>query len=399
MNAKLVLLTVIVFGFKLATAQTDSTKSVSTQIKNDRDSILNVLSDKLKRNDDEVNHLKAQLASISSNTSANKIPALEQLQTALDKRLKILEEEPKTKVKFNGQLAFTELLSIQRDIQPADLFLTSQSFFNKLGSIGNLQTYKAFTSWKVHYDTWYTSKKRNDQMLTLVNNSLSLICDASNKVPLYGSIVQTVSSGLSSIVSSLGNGNKELVNSTPGMLELLNATSQFAYQKSIIDHEWDLLNKELRQLQKEDSIVLREQMGFYGVSYDDYKSKYLETTMDSQKDKFKTECRQIIANKLSSLDLNPQTKDKWMGQVETHMYKVQSLRLRFGQLTLKMQSNIDRYKDIISVYSNNNKFPQEFTNNVVGLENSLNSVKNLFGSSFRPAKYIEDSAVMYLNQN
>ena len=80
------------------------------------------------------------------------------------------------------------------------------------------------------------------------------------------------------------------------------------------------------------------------------------------------------------------------------MFKVQSLRLRFGQLTSRMLVNMDQYENIISVYSDSTRFPAEFTTQINGLNNSLKTLKNKFYASYNPAKYIEDSAVMYIER-
>ncbi len=381
-------------------SQTDTTKSISEQIKIERDNQLNELNDKLKKNEEEVKKLTEKIAATDNKKTLDKekITDLEELQLRLDERLKILEEAPKTKINLNGQLAFTELLSIQRDLKPATLFLSSKAFFEQLGSVGNLQKYQSFNTWKVEYDKWYASQDKNDQMLQLLNSSISLIGDVANKVPLYGSIVQTASSGISAIISSVGKKHKDLVSKTPDMLRLLNATSQFESQKAIIDHEWELINKELMQLQTENELLLNEQLNYYGIKNNDYKSKYIDATLENDRDKFKNECRKTINDKLNSLESDISTKGKWLGQVETFMYKVQSLRLRFGQLTNRMQSNLDRYEVLVGIFSDNSKFPNEFTIQINGLGKTLNSVRKIFGDTFKPEKYIEDSAIMYIER-
>ena len=379
-------------------AQVDTTKSISEQIMTERDNLLNVLSDSLKKNEDEIQKLTNRLLT-DRIQDREKIAALEKLQLALDKRTKTLEEAPKTRVKYNGQLAFTELLSLQRDLQPARLFSNSQSFFTQIGSISNLQKYASFSSWKTEYDNWYQSQKKSDQMLQLLNGSIGLISDVSNKIPLYGSIVQTVSSGISSAITNFGGKFQNLKDKTPSMLKLLNAVSQFENQKAIIDHEWEQINKELNQLQIENELLLKDQFKYYGINYDDYKSNYLDATLDSDRDKFKNECRITINEKLNALDNDPNTKRKWLGQVEIYMYKVQSLRIRFGNLTNRMLTNMDKYENLIELFSDDTKFPRELTTSIKETGKSLNVVKKSISETFKPEKYIEDSAIMYIEKN
>ncbi len=402
MNTKTLLIIQISF-FTLsfsANGQVQDTTSISEQIKTDRDNQLKDLNEKLKRNEEEVNRLTEKLAAADSRTftDTEKINDLEQLQIALDNRLRFLEEGPKTKINLNGQLAFTELLSIQRDIQPLDLFLSSQTFFNQLGSIGKIQNYNTFSSWKKDYDNWYNRQGKDDDMMEVINSSLNLISAVGSNVPLYGTMVATASSGITALVTAIGKKEKDLSEKTPAMLKLLNVTSQFENQKAIIDHEWEQINKELEQLQKENAALLEDQMNYYGISMLEYKRKYLTATLDIDRETFKNTCRKSISVKISLLESSQETKGKWLGQVETYMYKVQSLRLRFGQLTSRMLVNMDQYESLISVYSDSTRFPAEFTTQINGLNNSLKNLKNKFYASYNPAKYIEDSAVMYIER-
>jgi chromosome segregation ATPase len=289
-------------------------------------------------------------------------------------------------------------LSIQRDIQPVELFLTSQSFFDQLGNIGKIQQYKSFTSWKNEFDKWYAKEGQNDAMVGVLQNSISLISTASAAVPLYGTMVNTAISGVTSLVGNLSKKEKELYERSPEMLRILTVTSQFEQQKSIIDHEWVLINKELEQLQKENTQLLEEQMAYFGIDKNRYQNRYLNATLDADREFFKNECRKAISEKIALLEKSPETRGKWLGQVETYMYKVQSLRLRFGQLTTRMQANIEQYEHLIRLYSDATKFPVEFTAKITALNNPLNNLKNKFYSSFNPARYIEDSAVMYIER-
>lgn len=377
--------------------QTDTTISVSDKIIMERDNELNNYKNKLKENDVEIKKLQERLSE-THNTQV-KLTTLDGLQLKLDERIRALETASKRKANYNGQLALIELLSVQRDLQPAQLFSSSQTFFSQLGNISNLQNYQSFTTWKTEYNKWYEKQDKDDQMLQLVNSSIDLIGNIANKVPLYGSIVQTATSGIGNLISSFGNKHKELKSKTPEMLKLLNATSQFENQKAIINHEWEQINKELSQLQSENDKLLKEQLAFYSVNYTQYTLEYLNATLENERDKFKNKCRKSINNTLTSLDKDTATSNKWLGQVETYMYKVQSLRIRFGNLTNRMLSNIDRYEQLIQLFSDNTKFPQELTDKIKGLGETLSSVKKNFSTTFKPERYIEDSAVMYIEKN
>jgi hypothetical protein len=278
------------------------------------------------------------------------------------------------------------------------LFVSSQTFYTQLGNIGKIQNYNTFNAWKKDYDNWYNRQGKDDAMMEVINSSLNLISAVGSNVPLYGTMVATASSGITALVTAIGKKEKNLSEKTPAMLKLLNVTSQFENQKAIIDHEWVQINKELEQLQKENAALLEDQMNYYGISMLEYKRKYLAATLDIDRETFKNECRRAISDKILLLESSQNTKGKWLGQVETYMFKVQSLRLRFGQLTSRMLVNMDQYESLITVYSDSTRFPAEFTTQINGLNNSLKSLKNKFYASYNPAKYIEDSAVMYIER-
>lgn len=369
--------------------------SVSDQIKTERDLELNKLQAELVDNQHKITDLTEQLSLLSGKQYGKKIGLQERIQQELDNRIKILEESPKVKIKSNGQLAFTELIKIQKDIQPAKLYLSSNGFYSKLGEFDNLQNYSEFKGWKKEYDKWYKKSKGKDVAFDFINNTISLISDASNKIPLYGSISQTVTSGITLIFSKLKSKNKKLLDETPKVLVLLNSIGQFEAEKSVIDNEWKTIEKELKNLQLEYETILNNQISFYHIDKDKYQ-QFLTATLDSDIDTFKNYCRGKILSELEFLDAKKNTK--WMGNVETYMYQVQSIRIRFGELTARMLNNITKYEVLFSKYSDKSKFSSEFIDKANGLKADLNNVKGNFILQFNPSKYIEDSAIMYIER-
>ena len=89
---------------------------------------------------------------------------------------------------------------------------------------------------------------------------------------------------------------------------------------------------------------------------------------------------------------------EWLTEVERFMVKTQSLRQRFGMLTLRMKSNIAKYNELIVQFSKNELLPEEFRSKIKELQSSIDQVNANFNAVFNPSKYIEDSAVMYITQ-
>lgn len=369
--------------------------SISEQIKTERDVELNNLQNDLVANKIKITNLTEQLTQLNDKQYGRRIELQEQIQKELDNRIKYLEESPKIKIKSNGQLAFTELIKIQKDIQPAKLYLSSNGFYTKLGQFDNLQNYSEFTTWKTEYDNWYKKEKGNDLTFDFINNTISLISDTSNDIPLFGSISQTVSSGITLILSNLKSRDKNLKDKTPQVLILLNSIGQFESEKSLLDNEWKTIDSELQELQAEYKLLVDNQILFYEIDKAKYDT-FLIATLDNDIDNFKVYCKDKILEKLKYLENG--NNPNWMGNVETYMYQVQSVRIRFGELTGRMLVNIEKYEKLFSKYTDPNKFSSEFVNKAKNLKIDLALVKENFILQFKPNKYIEDSAVMYIKR-
>ncbi|MCG1037556.1 hypothetical protein [Polaribacter sargassicola] len=383
----------LIFSIILISNAQDNT--ISEQIKTERDIELNSLQNDLVNNKIKITNLTEQLSLLSKKEYGQKIELQEQIQRELDNRIKILEESPKVKIKSNGQLAFAELIKIQKDIQPAKLYLASNGFYTKLGKFDNLQNYSEFTSWKKEYDSWYQKKKGKNTTFDYIDKTIALITDSSNEIPLFGSISQTVTSGITLILSNLKSRDENLMSKTPQVLTLLNSIGQFESEKSILDNEWKTIDGELKELQSEYKTLVDEQITFYDIDKAKY-NLFLSATLDSDISKFKVYSREKVLKKLQFLDNG--NNQNWMGKVETYMHQVQSIRIRFGQLTGRMLDNIEKYEKLFSKYTDPNKFSSEFVTKAQDLGTDLKQVKENFILQFKPNKYIEDSAVMYIKR-
>ena len=390
----------LMFFSLIQTARGQESDEVNDQIKREREVQIDRLNQQLESTEDEITKIREEMSALADRNIEGRIQKLGELVDKQDHRLAILENKRKTFISLNGQLAVAELLSLQRDVKPAKLFSASQRFFVALGEVSNLQNYDEFRAWKSEFDAWYASKGKEEKRFDFLNQAVSLISNTANNVPLYGTIVNTVSSGIFSLIGGIGKDGKKLAEKTPNMLYLLNAVSQFESQRADINNEWKSINEELEALQKENGALLDDQIEFYGLKRADWQG-YLSATTERDRDEFKNRIRQTIEKKMSELSDDPATSKSWMLHVEKYMYRVQSIRIRFGQLTSRMLSNIRRYRELIDLFSNREKFPtatSKFNEKVAALGGLLVDVEKTFGEFFNPARYIEDSAVMYIEQ-
>ena len=368
---------------------------VSEQIIKERDSLLLNLNKQLEDNAIKLKSLQGEFSDLNPNRTSQRLGSLDSIISKQENRITLLENSRKIQLKLNGQLAFTELMSIHRDIKPSNLLLSSQEFFSKVAAINNPMNYPAYEAWFKEYQEWYERKKGKDNWLDLINKSITVLNEPASNVPLYGSLFQTFSTGITSAMEIVGGTGRDLRDQTPAMLNVLNTASQFSQQQSIIDNEWTSINEELNKLEDEYKRLLEEQAKYYGLDMSAVK-QYQNATLDSERETLKNNFRKAINNRISKWEKEG-NKD-WLTEVERFMVKTQSLRQRFGQLTLRMKSNIGKYQELITQFSNNDAFADEFRTKLRELQSSIDQVDSNFNAVFNPSKYIEDSAVMYITQ-
>ncbi|PHQ27901.1 hypothetical protein [Leeuwenhoekiella nanhaiensis] len=368
---------------------------VTAQIIKERDSLLLNLNKQLEANAVKLKSLQNEFSDLNPNSTSQRLGSLDSIISKQENRITLLENSKKIQLKLNGQLAFTELMSIHRDIKPSNLLLSSQEFFSKVAAMNNPTQYNSYKQWYKEYEDWYSRKKGKDNWLDLINNSLTMLNEPSSQVPLYGSLYQTFSTGISTAIDLVGGAGRDLRDKTPQMLHVLNTASQFSQQQSIIDNEWQSINEELNKLENEYKRLLQEQAAYYSIDVNTL-NQYQVATLDSERETLKNKVRKVISNSINQKE-NQNTKE-WLAEVERFMVKTQSLRLRFGQLTLRMKGNIAKYKELINTFAKNESFAEEFRSELRGLEKSIDQVDANFDSVFNPSKYIEDSAVMYITQ-
>ena len=368
---------------------------VSLQIIKERDSLLLNLNKQLEDNAIKLKSLQGEFSDLNPNRTSQRLGSLDSIISKQENRITLLENSRKIQLKLNGQLAFTELMSIHRDIKPSNLLLSSQEFFSKIAAINNPMNYPAYEAWFKEYQEWYERKKGKDNWLDLINKSITVLNEPASNVPLYGSLFQTFSTGITSAMEIVGGTGRDLRDKTPEMLNVLNTASQFSQQQSIIDNEWKSINEELNKLENEYNRLLEEQAKYYGLDMSAV-AQYQNATLDSERETLKNKFRKSINNKISEWE--KQGNKDWLTEIERFMVKTQSLRQRFGQLTLRMKSNIGKYQELITHFSKNDSFAEEFRTKLRDLESSIYQVDSNFNAVFNPSKYIEDSAVMYITQ-
>ena len=90
----------------------------------------------------------------------------------------------------------------------------------------------------------------------------------------------------------------------------------------------------------------------------------------------------------SQKETNP--KD-WKENIYYSLMDIQSIKLRFGNITFRLQAYIDKYESLLKEYSKDPAMGVKMT----VLQKKLNELKDIFENAFNPLDYINSTTRMY----
>jgi len=307
----------------------------------------------------------------------------------LESKQKAYEENELNIYQANYQSAVVNLVSMEREIKPLLLFNASRAFFSNLNEAGNPMNYADYKEWFGKFNQYVKDHKSSESLLSVTNNLLVFSGNTAQYVPVVGPISSVLFAGMSTYITSLGKKQKALREESEKMITLTMKVSQFDYDKGEIEHEWELITDELMNLQslytrslasnlsmlKTDSSTFNE--SFSGESDAEKRYQYLTTIRQKASD-------YVAAQKASA------PKD-WKGLVYNQMMQVQSLKMRFGQITFRINENIIKYRSLFEKY----KADTEIGARMIDLQSRLEQLKEIFDKAFDPLDYVNAATRMY----
>lgn len=308
---------------------------------------------------------------------------------AIEDRQKTVEQTELNVFQANYQSAVVNLVSMDREIKPLLLFNSTKTFFNTLSEAGNPMKYDGYTQWYKGFTDFLQTNKSKSPLLSVTNNLLGFASGFTKGVPVTGPITTALFSGMSSYIDGMGKKEKALKDQSEKMLTLTMKISQFDYDKDQIEHEWDAVANELNELQGKYDKAMQTNLALLNVQKNDFNTNFTMENDAEKRYQYLTSLRDNAAKYVSSeKDKNP--KD-WKQKTYTQMGDVQNLKLRFGQITLRISENIAKYKDLFQKYHDD---PQ-LGNKIKDLEIKLKDLQESFDKTFDPMDYINSANKMY----
>lgn len=356
--------------------------------------IQTTLERKTKTIDSTVVALDARLTSldqaiVASRDVQDKAEKLVERIQALEMRQVALEENEKTIFQANYQSAIVNLVYMDREIKPLMLFNSTQGLFSMLSEIGNPMQYPEYQSWFNGFSSYVEKEKAKEPTLNVLSNLLTLTGDLTRGAPLAGPLTQTMFSGINLYINSMGKGKTEMRSQAEKMYIITAKLSQFTHDKNLIEHEWENITKELKELQLIFDTVLTTNLKMLQITRPEFHRNFTNEYDANKRIHYLSRLSGMASGKVErELNANPK---EWKEVIYYQMMDIQALKISFGRLTQRISENITRYSGLITKYKND----PDIGKNVVAMESKLYELINTFESTFNPVEYIMAASRMY----
>ncbi|MBS1666975.1 MAG: hypothetical protein JST58_06330 [Bacteroidetes bacterium] len=396
MDMKKILLPVLgvligVAGFAQSKDTLDTGKSVREKVLADIQSTLEkktkAIDSTMLKLDQKVDSLDLSIR-VTSNAREKADKLFDRVQ-ALEDKQKAIEQNELNIFQANYQAAVVNLVYMDREIKPVVLFKTSKEFFELLTETTNPTYYPGYNDWYKQFHEFVEKNKKSSVSLTVFSNMVNYTSTVASSIPLGGPVTVLFFSGLETYINSLGKKKKELRDQSEKMFELTAKLSQFVHDKSDVEHDWQTITKELSEMHTHYDTVLYQNLKSLGISPEEFDQRFNKESDAEKRYAYITEIRKK-ASELVASQKALQPKD-WKENIYFSLMDVQSLKLRFGQITFRMSENMDEYQQLLKKYAKDPVIGEK----VSTLQKKLNELKEVFDNAFNPLDYLHSATRMY----
>ena len=366
-------------------------KSVREKILNDIQQNLDrknkVVDSTITRLDGKVSRLDSVIK-LTGNPKERLDKIVERVQI-LEEKQKAVEQNELNVYEANYQSAIINLVSMDREIKPLILFRTTKDFFNALTETSNPMNYDGFRAGFEKFRVYVDKTKDNNATLKTIGEVITATGSISFGVPIVGAYSQLLFSGMADYVNSIGHKRRDLKTEAEKMFAVTAALSQFTTDKNLVENEWDGITQSLEEMQVQYDTVIDRNMRMLKIDRDDVNNGFTRQSDASKRYTYLTMLRQKAGDYV--VDMKKQNPKDWKENIYYQLMDVQSLKVRYGDLTYRIKHHINKYTVLITKYKNN----KEIGGNVGKLDEKLNQLKSTFDETFEPTQYVHSATQMY----
>ncbi len=315
----------------------------------------------------------------------------------LKERVKILEEKQAAEqsqefqvYSANYQTAVINLILMERDLKPLQLFQASREFYEGLHQVSNPMNYAEYQSWYRYFDRFLQEEQRDYPILQVTQQALATAGDFSKEFGISNVLSSTLLMSIDRFIDHLsGKKNKDLREQSVEMMQLVTALSLFQSDMTQINEELNHISVNMTDLKSVYNDLLQQTLKELGISESEFQRDFVQETNGEKFRQFLNNLSQRASQHVQQQ--RKQNPSNWKDDIYFQMQGVQSLKVRFGQSTSNIHHNLDLYKDLIAKYANDPIIGKR----VLGLEYQRDKLSDTFNQNFQPEKYISDAVKMY----
>jgi hypothetical protein len=342
----------------------------------------------LSKLDHKVDSLDLEIA--ASRDARDKADKLLLRVQALEKKQEAVEQNELYVYQANYQSAIINLVSMDKEIKPLVLFNAAKSFFTTLNETADPMKYPGYQDWYKRFYAYIEKEKDHDPALDVLHDMVTVTGNITNATPIAGPVFQAFFIGINSYIGQLSARRKDEREMSQKMFLLTAKLSQFDYDKDLIEQQWEIVTKELEKMQIHYDTILNQNLALLKVTPGEYARRYSKETDADKRYEFLTELRKNA----SALVTDRRSADvkAWKQPIYYELMDVQSLKLRFGDLTFDIRGILAKYSELVTKYHSD----PEIGLKVQELEVKLNALDDTFDQAFDPTEYINSATRMYL---
>jgi hypothetical protein len=365
-------------------------ESVFKEINENRETEFIAFEKRISDSDSTIKSLDSEISELRKDK--DKIEKLIARVQELEKKQGAINEKELSTFSFNYQTAVINLAFFESDLKPLLLLQSARNFFTTLNKISNPMSYPDYETWFASFKSYIDGAKQHEAQIAVLSELLDLTKNLTKETPLSGPVVGTLFDGIARFISTIGRDKKDLRAKSEKMMILTMVLGQYTHEISLIENEWESIDKSLEELQKLYNEYLIFNLRLIGEKYDDFNLNYISESNGMKKLEYLNKLKEMSKNKVQTDNMN--YPEKWKQIFYYEMEKVQALKIRFGEITLRITQNFVKYQNLINRYENN----PFLKDNMAGLKDKLNDLKNNFNKSFLPEEYIKGANTMYTIQ-
>lgn len=379
---------------RVAASETDS---LLTE-KNVREKILNDIQQNLDRKnkaldstiiklDDRVGRLDSVLK--TTGNPKERIDRLVERVQVLEEKQKALEQNEINVYEANYQSAMINLVSMDREIKPLILFRTTKDFFNALTETGNPLNYEGFNAGFEKFRVYVDKTKDNNATLKAISEVIGASGGFTACIPIVGAYSQLLFSGMAEYVNSIGHKRRELKVEAEKMFAITTSLSQFTTDKNLVENEWDGITQSLEEMQVYYDSVINRNLRMVNMSRCDITNGFTRESDASRRYLYLSMLREKAAGYV--MNMKKEYPKEWKENIYYQLMDVQSIKVRYGDITYRIVHHINKYSVLIDKYKSN----KEIGAHVVKLNEKLGQLKSTFDETFEPTQYAHAATQMY----